>query len=306
MRRIPVVLTTPALPGPFGTGRARAGCYDRGRVSRIIASAPSRLCIFSGASRSRSLMRASSWSRRSSSLLDSRALSFSGRRARARRNAARASEERLRPRLLATAAKVRPESRSVKACSSEFGCLPLGARSSPLDSRSNDFSRSHGLLLRTVPSVDGRDVTRECRPRCWPRRLPRRASSVQRRSRAEQPGELVIGGHLVWWAKRYPKGVPRSKCELSGLNPGTGGLPLLSSVWPPHQRPPFHNEQEQHFVSNTGRAGARLIVLCRAWGAVFPYRRHRGNGHHRAFPRPGGRPSERAGGSGRPRPRPYR
>jgi hypothetical protein len=44
---------------------------------------------------------------------------------------------------------------------------------------------------------------------------------VQRRSRAEQPGELVIGGHLVWWAKRYPKGVPRSKCELSGLNPGT-------------------------------------------------------------------------------------
>jgi hypothetical protein len=189
-------------------------------VSRIIASAPSRLCIFSGASRSRSLMRASSWSRRSSSLLDSRALSFSGLRARARRNAARASDERLRPRLLATAAKVRPESRSVRACSSEFGCLPLGARSSPLDSRSNDFSRSHGLLLRTVSSVDGRVVTRECRPRSWPRRLPRRASPVQRRVTRELPGELVTDGHLVRWVTAAPLGCAAVEVRVVRVEPG--------------------------------------------------------------------------------------
>ena len=153
------------LPGPLSRVisalRSTTTAFDHWSASRNLASAVNRRSIFSGSAASRVRIRISNWSSRSDSRWIRRWRSSPSRLRKARRNAAWASPARLKPRLWATAAKVRPESRSVRASSSEprrgrEGGLdperswrPSGPRRSALSPR---LGRTHRLGLGTLLS----------------------------------------------------------------------------------------------------------------------------------------------------------
>ena len=110
-----------------------------------------------------------------------------------------------------------------------------------------------GLAVKRLLSVP-RPAATHCDPPLMAALKPESASSVHEPEQGgyhaglrlriagrvrEPPAGLITSAHLVRWD---PAGTPRGpavEVRVVRVDPGDVRFPLLSSVWPPHQRPPF-------------------------------------------------------------------